>query len=84
MTSKHYRWQTRWRVDHAAGKATHDSGLIVQFTGAAGSPGQAVNEADTLAALAVKNGPHNAPQMLRRLLKEAEELHLKAASHAAR
>lgn len=84
MTSKHYRWQARWQLDRAAGTATHDSGLIVRFTAAAGPDGQPDNAPETLAALAVKNGPHNAPQMLRRLLKEAAELHNQAPHHAHR
>lgn len=71
MTSKHYKWQTRWRVDRAAGLATHDSGLQVTFSS---GQAQAVNQAEALAALAVKNGPHNAPQMLKRLVREAADL----------
>lgn len=81
MTSKHYRWQTRWQLDPATGTATHECGLIVKFTASTGPDGQAVNGPETLASLAVKNGPHNAPNMLRRLLKEAAELHNQAPHH---
>lgn len=81
MQSPRYRWQTRWQLDQAAGIATHDSGLIVRFTG---RHAEAVNGDDIQAALAVKNGPHNAPIMLRRLLKEAAELQAKAADHVSR
>ena len=84
MTSKHYRWQTRWHIDLAAGRATHDSGLIVSFTAASGPDGQAENADATLALLAVKNGPHNAPTMLRRLLKEAATLYHQVPDHAQR
>lgn len=84
MTSKHYRWQTRWQLDRTAGTATHECGLVVRFTAAAGDDGQPVNAPETLAALAVKNGPHNAPNMLRRLLQEAAELYNHAPRHAQR
>lgn len=81
MTSKHYRWQTRWQLDQAAGIARHESGLIVSFTADSGGAGQAENAEATLAALAVKNGPHNAPNMLRRLLNEAAELYANSSSN---
>ena len=72
MTSKHYAWQARWRFDPSTGQATHDSGLVVSV-----GPGVsivAMNAPEIERALAVKNGPHNAPLMIRRLLKEAREL----------
>lgn len=84
MTSKHYRWQTRWQLDQRAGIARHDSGLIVRFTAGSSSAGQAENAEATLASLAIKNGPHNAPQMLTRLLREAADLHAEATRHASR
>lgn len=84
MTSKHYRWQTRWQLDRTAGTATHDCGLVVRFAADTGPDGQPANGLETLAALAVKNGPHNAPNMLRRLLKEAAELYNQAPNHAHR
>ncbi len=67
MSSKHHKWQTRWRVDAASGMATHDSGLRVRL-------GQAENGAAVQAELARTHGPHNAPQMLERLLREARLL----------
>lgn len=82
MTSKHYKWQARWRVDSAAGIATHDSGFTVQWPAEAGQAVKGLNVPETLAALAVKNGPHNAPTMLLRLLKEAGLLHQQATNHA--
>lgn len=72
MTSKHYRWQARWRHDAAAGLWVHDTGLRVQPR--PGAPPAALNATDTLAALVPTHGPHNAPAMLRRLLREAHQL----------
>ena len=73
MTSKHYRWQTRWAVDKAAGTARHECGLVVRVSGP-GVPAAADNAPKILAALAVKHGGHNAPRMLERMLREAAEL----------
>lgn len=68
MTSKHYRWQTRWRV--AGGLATHETGLQVQLVH--GQP-HAANAQAVQAALAPKHG-HNAAAMVQRLLREARTL----------
>ena len=73
MTSKHHKWQVRWHVDRAAGLATHDTGLRVRFHGSA--PGTAENAEAVAAELAKTHGPHNTPQMLRRLLREAHDLY---------
>jgi len=32
MTGKHYQWHKRWTVDVETASATHDSGLVVDFT----------------------------------------------------
>lgn len=71
MTSKHYRWQRRWRVDLVERTATHESGFVVAF--APGRAGEAlpVNAEAIAAALAPKHGPHNVPAMLARLEREA-------------
>ena len=74
MTSKKYGWQKRWQVDRMAGKAEHDTGLKIAIVG--GQP-QAINADDVQAALSVKHG-HNAPEMVRRLLKEARILLVQA------
>ena len=72
MTSKHHKWQLRWQLDGAAGLATHQTGLRVRFDGPRARP----ENADAVAAeLAKTHGPHNTPQMLARLLREAEQLH---------
>lgn len=73
MTTKRHLWQHRWSIDAAQRLAVHDSGLRVPFT-PAGDAGAPENAAEVQAALAVKNGPHNAPIMLRRLEREAREL----------
>lgn len=80
MTSKHYRWQTRWQVDHSSGTAQHDTGLMVRVVG--GQP-QANNAQQVQQQLAIKHG-HNAAEMVRRLLKEAGQLLNKDTSHASR
>ena len=69
MTSKKYGWQKRWQV-HGDGTARHETGLMVRMNG-----GQATanNSQQVQAALAVKHG-HNAAEMIRRLLKEANML----------
>jgi hypothetical protein len=66
MSSKHYKWQTRWRL--AGDLAVHECGLQVSRVGGV------LNAADVAAALAPKHGGHNVPLMLRRLEREAREL----------
>ena len=78
MTSKHHKWQTRWRLDLAARRATHESGLVVEF--APNGRAQNMNGPQYEQTLAQTHGPHNAPLMLARLLREAERL-LKEADH---
>jgi hypothetical protein len=73
MTSKHHKWQLRWRIDRAAGLATHDTGLRVRFAGSV-ARGQAENAPDVAAELGKTHGPHNTPKMLERLIREAERL----------
>ena len=72
MTSKHYRWQTRWRVDLAAGRLMHSSGFIVEVR--PGGELAPVNRGEIIAALAGQHGGHNAPVMVRRLEREARDL----------
>lgn len=85
MTSKHYRWQLRWRLDLAAGTGVHECGLQVRLTRTAGGlpSAEAVNAEATVQALAVENG-HNAPQMVARMLREAKQLHAEALAGGAR
>lgn len=67
-TSRHYRWQTRWRFAED-GSAVHECGLVVRF--APNGWAEPVNGDAIEAELRPKNGPHNAPLMVRRMCKEA-------------
>jgi hypothetical protein len=64
--SKHYRWQTRWTI--SAGRATHESGVIVDL-----QSGRIVSGAEVLEALRAKHG-HNLPAVLDRMQREAAAL----------
>lgn len=78
MTSKHYRWQTRWHVNLDASTATHDSGLVVRFDRADDDQrawdGAIVDDPAVMSALLSKHGPHNIGPHLARLMREAGEL----------
>lgn len=71
MASKNARWQARWRIDTAAGLATHDSGLRVRLHDGVGVAENAQEVAQALASL---HGPHNAPLMVQRLVREGAQL----------
>ena len=79
MTSKHHKWQLRWRVDRALQLAQHDTGLVYRVSADARAPlGLALQLVDcdaAVAALGRQHGPHNLPPMLRRLEREARELY---------
>ena len=83
--SRHYKWQTKWTVDIAAGTAVHDGGLTVRYI-RDGVLVRAVpvNGPEILESLIPKNGLHNAPLMLDRLIKEALEMHELVRSGRAR
>lgn len=84
MTSRHYRWQTRWRVDLAARTAAHDCGLIVRLVDTPRGPGaEPVNAAAIELELAKTHGGHNAPRMVVRMLREARQLHAEALAGGA-
>lgn len=73
MSSKRYRWQKRWVLQPESAAATHTpTGLQVDF--GTGGQARAVNSAAVLPALLAQHGPHNAPQMLARLQREAAQL----------
>lgn len=82
MVSKHYKWQLEWAVNLEASTATHSSGLVVQFTPASDTPGahdgRAINVEEVSGELLAKHGPHNVPQMLARLMREAGEVYTEA------
>lgn len=73
MTSRRYKWQGHWEWDSETGTLHHTCGLQVRFGDEPG-PGQAINAADIMPALVAKNGGHNAPLMLQRMLGEAAQL----------
>lgn len=68
MTSRHYRWQTRWVIDTIQRTCTHQTtGLVVRMD----HPPVLTNRAEVSAALTPVHGPHNVPRMLARLAWEA-------------
>lgn len=85
MTSKHHRWQTRWRIDLATNRAMHECGLVIQFARPDSMPGAwdgaPVDDPDVMAQLLTKHGPHNIGPHLARLMREAGQL-FKEAHHA--
>ena len=71
MTTKRMQWKTRWNVDEAHGLATHDSGLRVRLQDGLG----VAENADAVAlALTPQHGPHNAPAMVQRLVREGAQM----------
>jgi len=69
--SKHRHWQARWELDPGAGTATHDSGLCVRLVD---GQGVADNAASVEEALRPLHGPHNAPAMVQRLVREGAQM----------
>jgi hypothetical protein len=79
--SPRHRWQTRWTVSDDRTTVTHETGLVCR----AGPGGLLVDNAQAIQAqLAVKNGPGNAPVMLRRLMAEAQAVLDNGATWGAR
>ena len=72
MTAKHVQWKTRWTVDETETLATHDSGLRVRLQD--GGLGVAENGDEVVAALTALHGPHNAPAMVQRLVREGAQM----------
>jgi hypothetical protein len=71
MNSKHRRWQSRWQIDIASGLAVHETGLRVRL---AEGGGAAENAEEVARALEPQHGPHNAPAMVQRLVREGAQL----------
>lgn len=71
MSSKPSLWQTRWQIDRTEGLAVHDSGLRVRLQDGKGT---ALNADDVVASFVPKHGPHNAPAMVQRLVREGAQL----------
>ena len=72
MTAKHHQWKTRWAIDEADGLATHDSGLRVRLQD--DGLGVAENADEVALALTPQHGPHNAPAMVQRLVREGAQM----------
>lgn len=71
MVSKHHRWQAYWDLDAVAGRATHDTGLRVRLEQGAGV---AENGDEIAESFVARHGPHNAPAMVQRLVREGAQL----------
>lgn len=73
--SNRWRWQRRWRVYPELMLAEHECGLRVRFSRRGGRLVPTPDNAEEIiAALAPRNGPHNAPIMVQRMVREAEVL----------
>lgn len=72
MAAKHVQWKTRWTVDENDGLATHDSGLRVRLQD--DGLGVAENADEVALALTPQHGPHNAPAMVQRLVREGAQM----------
>ncbi len=71
MSSKPSLWQGRWQIDQMEGLAVHDSGLRVRLQDGKAAPENAVEVAESFVP---KHGPHNAPAMVQRLVREGAQL----------
>lgn len=71
MAPKHSRWQASWQVSDDGTVARHASGLRVRLHG---EQGQADNAADIELAFLPQHGPHNAPAMVQRLVREGAQM----------
>lgn len=71
MSTRHIRWQARWRVDTRTGLAVHETGLRVRLSDGVGA---AENAEEVAASLVPQHGAHNAPAMVQRLVREGAQL----------
>ena len=71
MSSKPSQWQARWKIDQTEGLAVHESGLRVRLQDGKGT---AENGAEVAESFIPKHGPHNAPAMVQRLVREGAQL----------
>lgn len=71
MSSKSSLWQARWDIDQAEGVAVHDTGLRARLQD---GKGVADNAAEIAEAFIPQHGPHNAPAMVQRLVREGAQL----------
>jgi hypothetical protein len=71
MSAKPSLWQARWHTDEAEGRAVHDCGLRVTLRD---GKGVAENATEIIESFIPKHGPHNAPAMVQRLVREGAQL----------
>ncbi|MDQ2778325.1 MAG: hypothetical protein M3Y32_02075 [Pseudomonadota bacterium] len=71
MSSKSSLWQASWQIDTLAGTAAHDGGLRVRMVD---GRGMAENAPEVIESLEPAHGSHNAGAMVRRLVREGEQL----------
>lgn len=72
MAGKHHNFHKRWTVDLAANTATHESGLVIEFTPKTSAGfSRVATEQVALDYLSIKNGRGNAGVMLDRLKRES-------------
>ena len=71
MSPKPSLWQSRWQIDQVEGLAVHDTGLRVRLQDGKGT---ADNAAEVIESFIPKHGPHNAPAMVQRLVREGAQL----------
>ncbi len=71
MRSKSSQWQARWQLHAAEGLAVHESGLRVRLQD---GKGVAENAAEVAESFIPQHGPHNAPAMVQRLVREGAQL----------
>ncbi len=75
------RWQASWKVSDDGTLARHASGLRVRLQG---DLGQAENAADVEQAFLLQHGPHNAPAMVLRLVREGAQMLIDPAARGWR
>ena len=71
MPSKSSQWQARWQILQAEGLAIHDSGLRVRLQDGRAA---AENPSEVAESFIPAHGPHNAPAMVERLVREGAQL----------
>ncbi len=86
MTGKHYNWHKRWQVDLNTCRATHDSGLVFEFTrdGQGEWTGQPLNLDESQDEQLKRMPPPDLAKHARRLAREAGGTylwHLKKLRH---
>jgi hypothetical protein len=71
MSSKPSLWQARWQINQTEALAIQDTGLRVRLED---GKANAENSAEIVESFIPKHGPHNAPSMVQRLVREGAQL----------